>query len=238
VAPGRPTPRASPPVPLVRITGHQCLRGRHCRLFLLRPHGRGHGAGRLACRCHARRRRGALFECCPIVRDVLSFSALTGARSGTASDALTMKQREEISGFVSKSRACRKECYSPKTKKPHFLFLESWGAPPLRPLAPPRCPPAPPPTTRWRTALCPPRGSIPQPPLGLWGSWRGFPPIRGCPLPSSSDDEFSCAGGGESPCCSCSQYSSFYCSRRSRRLIFLSFTRVAAPAPAPAAARR
>jgi hypothetical protein len=116
VAPGRPTPRASPPVPLVRVTGHQRLRGRHCHLFLLRPHGRGHGAGRLACRCHARRRCGALFERRPIVRDVLSFSALTGARSGTAGDALTMKQREEISGFVSKSRACGKECYSPNIK--------------------------------------------------------------------------------------------------------------------------
>jgi hypothetical protein len=54
---------------------------------------------------------GTLSVCCPVGTDVLSFSALTGARLGTAGNALTTKQREEISGCVSKLRACRKECY-------------------------------------------------------------------------------------------------------------------------------
>jgi hypothetical protein len=44
---------------------------------------------------------------------------------------------------------------------------------------------------------------------------------------SSSDDEFANIGGGESPCCSRSWYSSLYCSRRSRQLSFFSFARVA-----------
>jgi hypothetical protein len=60
---------------------------------------------------------GALFEHCPVDKDVLSFSALTGVRSGTTIDALTTKQREEISGCVSKLRACGKECYSPQTRE-------------------------------------------------------------------------------------------------------------------------
>jgi hypothetical protein len=38
--------------------------------------------------------RGTLSERCPIVADVLNFSALTGARSGTADDPLTTKERE------------------------------------------------------------------------------------------------------------------------------------------------
>jgi hypothetical protein len=58
---------------------------------------------------------GALFERHPVGRDILSFSALTGARSGMAGDALTTKQREEISGSVSKPRVCGKKCYSPQT---------------------------------------------------------------------------------------------------------------------------
>jgi hypothetical protein len=37
--------------------------------------------------------RGTLSERRPVVKDVLSFSALIGARSGTAGDALTKKQR-------------------------------------------------------------------------------------------------------------------------------------------------
>jgi hypothetical protein len=44
---------------------------------------------------------------------------------------------------------------------------------------------------------------------------------------SSSDDEFVGASGRESPCYSCSQYSSLYCFRCSRRLILFSFARVA-----------
>jgi hypothetical protein len=37
---------------------------------------------------------GTLSERHPIVRDVLNFSALTGARSGTAGDPLTTKEGE------------------------------------------------------------------------------------------------------------------------------------------------
>jgi hypothetical protein len=44
---------------------------------------------------------------------------------------------------------------------------------------------------------------------------------------SSPDDEFTNAGGGESPCCSLRRYSSLCCSRCSQRLIFLSFARAA-----------
>jgi hypothetical protein len=44
---------------------------------------------------------------------------------------------------------------------------------------------------------------------------------------SSSDDKFTYVSGGESPYCSCSRYSSLYCSRHSRRLSVFSFARVA-----------
>jgi hypothetical protein len=44
---------------------------------------------------------------------------------------------------------------------------------------------------------------------------------------SSSDDEFTNTGRGESRCFSCSRYSSLCCSRRSHRMIFLSFARAA-----------
>jgi hypothetical protein len=52
--------------------------------------------------------------------------------------------------------------------------------------------------------------------------------VRSPSLSSSSfDDEFASAGGGESPWCSRSRYSSLCCSRRSHRLIFFSFMRAA-----------
>jgi hypothetical protein len=44
---------------------------------------------------------------------------------------------------------------------------------------------------------------------------------------SSSDDEFANTGGGESPYCSRSRYTSLYCYRFSRRLCFFSFARTA-----------
>jgi hypothetical protein len=44
---------------------------------------------------------------------------------------------------------------------------------------------------------------------------------------SSFDDEFVGASRGESPCCSRSQYSSLYCSKRSHRLSSFSFSRAA-----------
>jgi hypothetical protein len=38
--------------------------------------------------------RGALSERCHVVEDILKFSTLIGARSGTASNPLTTKERE------------------------------------------------------------------------------------------------------------------------------------------------
>jgi hypothetical protein len=69
-----------------------------------------------------------------------------------------------------------------KLEKPHLLFLEARVAPPLRPLAPPLCPPAPRPTTRQQADPCPPRGSILQPPARPVGMGTRVPTIGGSPL--------------------------------------------------------
>jgi hypothetical protein len=57
-----------------------------------------------------------------VAKDVLNLSALIGARSGMAGDALTTKEREGMSGCVSKSRACGKKCYLPKAGEASLPF--------------------------------------------------------------------------------------------------------------------
>jgi hypothetical protein len=54
---------------------------------------------------------GALSERRLVASDVLSLSALVGARAGTAGNALTTKERQGMSGYISKSEACGKGRY-------------------------------------------------------------------------------------------------------------------------------
>jgi hypothetical protein len=91
-----------------------------------------------------------------------------------------------MSGRVSKSRASRKNATYLKLEKPRFLFLEGWGAPPPRLLAPLRCPLAPPPMTRQRAAPCLPRESIPWPPPRPMGMGARVPTSRRWSAPRCS----------------------------------------------------
>jgi hypothetical protein len=134
-------------------------------------------------------------------------------------------------------------------EKPRFLFIEGSAGAAVAPvvtiaalpdasaacaLAPPRHAP-PRPRTAWRRALPrPPQAPTPLPPLRLLVTGAEDSTSRGEPATpslssssSSSDDEFSGVAGGESRCCSRSQYSSSCYSRRSRRQILHSFLRAA-----------
>jgi hypothetical protein len=128
--------------------------------------------------------RGALSECRPVANDVLNLSALTGARSGTAGDALTMKGRERMSGCVSKTRACMKKYYLPQAGEAPFPFPRRLGGASTAPTGASAVPAG--------TSTDDPvtGGSMPASrvdstasPLGSWGWGCGFPPIRGGPLP-------------------------------------------------------
>jgi hypothetical protein len=66
-----------------------------------------------------------------------------------------------------------------------------------------------------------------QPATGTNSTAASSNVVRSPSLSSSSNDEFTSVGRGESPCCSRSQYSSLCCSRRSRRPSFFSFARAA-----------
>jgi hypothetical protein len=124
-----------------------------------------------------------------------------------------------------RGRAGRNATYL-KLEKPRFLFLEGWG--------------------RLHYAYCHFHGACwhlhRRPGDGrlrarLEGQLHGRPSARGdrgagshllevvCSplLSSSSEDEFANTGGGERPYCSRCRYSSLYWSRRSCRLILLSF---------------
>jgi hypothetical protein len=110
-----------------------------------------------------------------------------------------------------------------KLENPRFLFLEGWGVPSLGPLAPPTM-------ARWWALPRPPRVPIPRPPPRPVATGAGDSTYRRCLAPVTflpSDDEFVGASRGESPCCSCSRYSSLYCSRCSHRLSLFSFARAA-----------
>jgi hypothetical protein len=136
-----------------------------------------------------------------------------------------------MSTSPSKSRAKRGGAAHLKLEKPHFLFLflEGSGSATLAPadasVAPvgastddPVAGASMPDTATSSTAASAARGD---------GGW-GFHLSGGASLSSSfSDDEFTGGSGGESPYRSRNRYSSLYCSRHSRRLSRLSFTRAA-----------
>jgi hypothetical protein len=152
------------------------------------------------------------------------------------------KENERGSDCPSKSKGREERRCSPKLENPRFLFLEGWGGTSAAPAG---------------ASVAPTGASTINPAVGASTLTPGInstaaPSARGdgdagshisevvrSPSfsSSSSDDEFAGAGGGESPCCSCSRYSSLYCSRCSRRLSFFSFTRAARSCSRRCAAR-
>jgi hypothetical protein len=169
--------------------------------------------------------RGALSERRSIVEDVLNFSALTGA-VGDDRRPPDNERRGGVSSCPSKSRTCGKECYSPQTGEAPLPLPRGLGGTSTAPVGASAVPAD--------TSADNPVAGGTAPSSGIDStavpSARGdggvgshlSEVVRSPSLPSSSsDDEFANAGGGESPCCSRSRYSSLYCSRCSRRLILL-----------------
>jgi hypothetical protein len=175
--------------------------------------------------------RGALSERRPIANDVLNLSALTGARSRTAGDDLTMKGRQRMSCYFAKPRACRKKCYLPQAGEAPLPFPRRLGGASTAPTG---------------TSVVLAGTSTDDPATGgsvhasrfdstTAPSARGdggagshlSKVVRSPSLSSSSEDEFANADEGERPCCSRCWYSSLYWLRCSCRLILLSFARAA-----------
>jgi hypothetical protein len=132
-----------------------------------------------------------------------------------------------------------------KVEKPRFLFLEGSAGAAVAPVFAAAAVPDAPAALAGASAVCaasstnhPVAGSF-APTAGTCSSTTSAPLCdggggfhlsgRGASLSSSSScsDEFSGVVGGESPCCSRSQYSSLSCFRRSRRWILLSLLRAA-----------
>jgi hypothetical protein len=92
----------------MRVTWDQRLRSRRSRLFLC-----GLAAAVVArdsspAVATLAAARGTLFERRPVTNDVLSLSALMGARAGTDDDALITKEGQWMSNHITESRACGK----------------------------------------------------------------------------------------------------------------------------------
>jgi hypothetical protein len=145
----------------------------------------------------------------------------------------------KLSSSPSKSGAPGENVPYLKLEKPRFLFLEGSGGAATTPVAT-AVALAGASATRAASSTNRPAASASTPAAGACsfatsttlgdgggGSHlsAGAHPPSLSPSSSSSDDEFSRVAGGESPCCSCSRYSSLSCSRCSRRRILLSFLR-------------
>jgi hypothetical protein len=101
-------PFTSPPTPLVRVVGDQCLRGRHGRPFLLRPCGRSRDARRLARRPRHPLRMSPCRRRCP------QLERLDRRESGDGRRPPLSKRRGRVSDCPSKSKAHGEQCYSPQ----------------------------------------------------------------------------------------------------------------------------
>jgi hypothetical protein len=197
-------------------------RGRcRCRLFLLRPRGhsrvtRWHTLRRRACR-RPQRPRGTP----PRRRGRSGPERLRRHEGGNDRRHPVDEKAKGMSAIPSKSKAREGKRYSPQV-----------GEAPL-PLPRGLPPPAPAGTSTDNPtagASAPAVGTNSTAASAARGDGGGGFHLSGAARPpslpsSSSDDEFTGAsgGGGEGLRCSRSRYSSSYCSRRSRRLILLSF---------------
>jgi hypothetical protein len=157
--------------------------------------------------------RGALSERRPVASDVLNLSALASARSGTANDALTTKEREG-----------EWLCLEIKGVREEILLTSNWRSPTSSSsraggtsTVPTGASAVPAGTSTDYPAM---GGSVPASgvdctaaPLarGDGGAGSHLSEVVCSPsLSSSSYDEFANAERGERPCCSRSRYSSLY----------------------------
>jgi hypothetical protein len=138
-----------------------------------------------------------------------------GARSGTAGDALAAKEKQEMSSYISKSQACRKNATYFKLEKPRFLFLKGSGGSSTAPAgasAVPAGTSTDDPVTGGSVSASR-VDSVATPATRRDGGATGshLSEVAHSPsLSSSYEDEFTNTGEGERPYCSRSRYSSLY----------------------------
>jgi hypothetical protein len=143
------------------------------------------------------------------------------------------QERKRVNDSPSNSKAHKGKCYSPQVGETPLPLPRGLGGTSVVPASASTAPAGASTDDPAAGASAPAAGTNSRPASSARGDGdRGFhlsevarPPSLSSS--SSSDDEFASASGGESPCYSCSRYSSLYCSRRSRHLSFFSFARAA-----------